>query len=244
MIRDIWTVMWREWRELAVWREPWVAFSSLVSFVGLFGVFLPWQVGPAWISAPWLVLFWAWLPLFLVTTVIADSFAGERERRTLETLLATRLPGPAILLGKIGAAVVWVWGAAMLCVPVGLVTVNLTHPSAGPILYPPAGVIGIAAVAVLAALLGACLGVLVSLRAGSVRQAQQTLTIVVLALLLVPAFGLRALPDAWLGEILALFLSGDAVSVAFAFGAAFLAADAVLLMLALARYRRGRLLLD
>ena len=34
---------------------------------------------------------WMWFSLLLVINVVADSFAGERERHTLETLLASRL---------------------------------------------------------------------------------------------------------------------------------------------------------
>ncbi len=244
MIRDVWAVMWKEWRELSIWSDPWICVTSLLGFTGLIGVAIPWQVGASWITAPWLMLFWAWLPLFLVTTVIADSFAGERERRTLETLLATRLSGRAILLGKIGAAVVWVWGATMLCVPVGLLTVNLIHVPAGFLFYEPVAVLGIGAVALLAGLMGACIGVLVSLRAASVRQAQQTLTVFVLAIFLVPLLAMKILPAPWLDRLLELFLSGDAAAVALAFGAAFLAVDGLLLVLALGRFRRGHLLLD
>lgn len=244
MIRDVWAVMWKEWRELSIWSDPWICVTSLLGFTGLIGVALPWQVGASWITAPWLMLFWAWLPLFLVTTVIADSFAGERERRTLETLLATRLSGRAILLGKIGAAVVWVWGATMLCMPVGLLTVNLIHVPTGFLFYEPVAVLGIGAVALLAGLMGACIGVLVSLRAASVRQAQQTLTVFVLAIFLVPLLATKILPAPWVNRLLELFLSGDAAAVALAFGAAFLAVDGLLLVLVLGRFRRGHLLLD
>lgn len=241
---DVWTVMWREWRELAVWDGAWITALSLGAFAGLIGVLLPWLVGAAWVEAPWVLLFWIWMPLFLVTTVTADTFAGERERHTLETLLATRLPDRAILTGKIGAAVVWVWGATMACLPLGLLTLNLTHRSGGLIVYGPGLAAGITGVTLLAALLGAALGVLVSLRVASVRQAQQVLAVTVLVLFLVPAMAIKALPFAWTGRVVETVVLGDPAHVALAAVGVLGALDALFLLLAELRFRRRRLMLD
>ena len=62
---------------------------------------------------------------------VADSFAGERERHTLETLLASRLPDRAILFGKVLAAVGYGWVLVMLMLVLSLVTVNLTVATPG-----------------------------------------------------------------------------------------------------------------
>lgn len=243
-VRDLWTVMWREWKELVVWDGAWITGLSLTAFAGLIGVLLPWLVGPSWVESPWVLLFWIWMPLFLVTTVTADSFAGERERHTLETLLATRLPDRAILLGKIGAAVLWVWGATMACLPLGLLTLNLVHDGSGWLLYDPLQAAGMAGVTLLAALLGAALGVLVSLRTRSVRQAQQVLAVAVLALFLGPAMAVKALPFEWTGRLMELIVLGDPAVVALG-GVGILAVlDSGLLVLAGLRFRRRRLLLD
>lgn len=241
---DVWTVMQKEWKELSLTDGGWVALTSLVAFVTLIGVFLPLQLGARWVTSSWVLIFWAWMPLFLVTTITADSFAGERERHTLETLLATRLPDWSILLGKIGAAVLWVWGATLICLPVGLITVNVAHARGEVILYDGATAFGIAAIAFLAGFLGAALGVLVSLRASSVRHAQQTLTIFVIALFLLPVFGLRVLPSTWVSEIFALFSGGESAAVAFALGAVLLGLDSIFLLIALSRFQRTRLLLS
>lgn len=240
---DVWTIMRKEWRELSLVDGGWVAFSSVLAFVLLVGVLLPWQLGAMWVRSTWVLIFWAWMPLFLVTTITADSFAGERERHTLETLLATRLPDWTILVGKVLAAVTWVWGATLICVPVGLATVNLAYPVDRPILYDLPTALGVAAVTLLAGLFGAALGVLVSLRAASVRQAQQTLTIFVMVLFLAPILALRLLPPGWTAEVVGFLTAGDTAAVAFALGAVFLGLDAVLLLLALARFQRSRLLL-
>lgn len=242
-MRDVWTVMWKEWRELAVWDGAWVTVLSLAAFAGLIGVLLPWQVGRAWVEAPWVLLFWVWMPLFLVTTVAADAFAGERERHTLETLLATRLPDRAILAGKVGAAVLWVWGATMACLPLGLVTLNLTQEAPGWLLYEPGVAASIAAATLLAALLGAALGVLVSLRVASVRQAQQILAVSVIALFLLPVLAVRALPFGWSGRLLEVVVLGDPGTVALGAVGVLAVLDGLFVALAGLRFGRRRLLL-
>lgn len=241
-MRDVWTVVWREWREHALLDGGWVALSSLGVFVGLVGVLLPWQVGEPWIRAPWMLVFWAWMPLFLVTILAADSVAGERERHTLETLLATRLPTGALLAGKLISVVGWVWGALLACLPVGLLMVNLTR--SGPlVLYEPATALAVLGLSLLAAVLGAVMAVLVSIRVPTVRQAQQILAVCVLALFLLPVLGLRLLPEEVLGRMMASLLPGGSpVPLALTLMGLFLTADVALLALAHARFRRMRLM--
>src|SRR5688572_23211819 len=53
---------------------------------------------------------------------VVDSFAGERERHTLETLLATPLSDRAILGGKVLAQFLPVWATAILLGVVGGIT--------------------------------------------------------------------------------------------------------------------------
>ena len=106
MIADVLTVAWKEWRELLqLGGSHRGGRFSLVILVLVFGVFLPFQSGAEWVESPATVFYWGWVPLMLVSGAVADSFAGERERHTLETLLASRLPDRAILLGKMAAAV-------------------------------------------------------------------------------------------------------------------------------------------
>ena len=242
-MRDVLTVLRKELKELSVVDGGLIMSVSFLVFVGLIGVVMPWQLGIAWLRAPWVMVLWAWMPLFLVTTVTADSFAGERERHTLETLLATRLPDWAILIGKVAAGVLWVWAATLVCVPVGLITVNVAHVPEGFAMYDGHTLLGIAAVTFLAALLGATLGVLVSLRAGTVRQAQQTLMIIVMLILFTPMLALRLLPAPIVARVFELFMGGSQASVALALGAVFLGIDAILLFVGLGRFQRRKLLL-
>ena len=107
MIVDIWTVVWKEWQELL--RAGGSMRSGLFRLLLLpvmLGIFLPLQARGTWVTEPTALLGYAWVPAFLVIGLVGDSFAGERERHTLETLLASRLPAsgaPAAPLSNGGA---------------------------------------------------------------------------------------------------------------------------------------------
>ncbi|MEJ2310917.1 MAG: ABC transporter permease [Gemmatimonadales bacterium] len=244
MIRDAASVTWKEWRELTA-AEGWESgLLGLILFVGLLGLFLPYQVGRSWLSAPWVMLFWIWVPIFLMTTVTADTFAGERERGTLGSLLATRLPDRAILAGKIAAAVTYVWGATLLSVPLSLIAINF-KASPGPLAYYTAGQLGtVATLALLSSIFGAALGVLISLRSPTVRHAQQTFSLGVLVAFVFPVFGLQMLPAATKTGLIQALVFGEAGRVALVLAVVFTVLDVLLVTAAMARFRRGRLLLN
>ena len=86
---DILTIMWKEYRELLRQRGS-MKTTILTLFVPtlILGIYMPYQFGEHWVSTPMAFVMLAWVQLFLVNAVIADSFAGERERHTLETLLS------------------------------------------------------------------------------------------------------------------------------------------------------------
>jgi ABC-2 type transport system permease protein len=237
---DVLTVAWKEWRELLQLGGS----VRLVILLGVFGVFLPLQAGAAWVESPATVFYWGWVPLMLVGGAVADSFAGERERHTLETLLASRLPDAAILMGKVLAAVSYGWGLVLMMLVLSLVTVNLSARTDSWLLFPWRFAVG----APLLALLGACLaatgGVLVSLRAPTVRQAAQTLNVGILLLIFIPTLGLQALPDSWKAQAGAWVMAIGVDGLLVVSVAVLALLDLTLLAAAFARFRRSRLVLD
>ena len=245
MIADVWTVMWKEWKELLVRRGSLRGgMLSLLIFVGVFGILMPLQMGRDWVESPMTLVYWVWVPLFMVTGVIADSFAGERERRTLETLLASRLSDRAILFGKVGAAVSYGWGLTLISLLLGLVTVNLAQGHGELLLYPLLIGLGIVVLSLLGAGLAAGAGVLVSLRASTVRQAQQTLSIAIMLLLFVPIFGAQALLVEWRARLARMLMAADVTKIVLIVVAVLAVLDIGLLMAAMARFQRERLILD
>ena len=132
------------------------------------------------------------LPIILILSVGADTFAGERERHTLETLLASRLPDQAIFFGKLIAITIFGWGQSLVAALVALLVVDIAH--GGLTLYPVSSVVAIIIFGLLVALVGSATAALVSLRAATVRQAQQMLSIGMVVIVFGLTFGIQALP--------------------------------------------------
>lgn len=245
MIGDVLTVAWKEWREFLLIRGSYRAgVLSLFLILGVFGVFLPLNFGPEMIQSPVLLIYWAWMPVMLVISLIADAFAGERERHTLETLLASRLSDRAILLGKIVAGISYGWGVAMVGVMLAVVTVNLAHRGGGLIVFTPGQAVTIVVGTLLTAAMAATGGVLASLRAATVRQAQQFLMLGMMALIFIPAFGSRLLPEPWRHAIAEFAGRSSMTTIVVILLAILVAVDLFLFALASARFQRHRLILD
>jgi len=242
---DVFTVAWKEWRELLqLGGSHRGGRFSLVILIGVFGVFLPLQAGADWVQSPATVFYWGWVPLMLVGSAVADSFAGERERHTLETLLASRLPDSAILLGKMFAAVTYGWGLVLIMLVLSLVTVNLSARTGPLLVFPWRFAVGAPLLALLGSGLAATAGVLVSLRAPTVRQAAQTLNVGVLLLIFIPVLGVQALPDSLKAQMAARATAIGADGLLWVSAGLLALLDLSLLAAAFARFRRSRLVLD
>jgi ABC-2 type transport system permease protein len=236
---DSTAIIWKEWRE-QVGQRGLRGRQGVLLFLTAFGIVLPLMNGPSWITSPMTAVVWSWVPMFLVTTVIADAFAGERERHTLETLLASRLSDHAILFGKIGAAIGYAGAMTAASLVLGLLTINIKSAATGVVFYTWSAVAAMVTVGLLGALFTATVGVLISLRASTVKQAQQTLGGVIMVLLLLPMLAARWIPVTWKTALVSSHLSGLQLVI---IGALLLAAlDAGVVSLALIRFKRARLI--
>jgi ABC-2 type transport system permease protein len=241
VIGDIGTVMWKEWKEILAMGGATRGRFQLLIFVGIMGIFLPLQMGTKWVTSPIVVGIWGWVPILLVSTIIADSFAGERERHTLETLLASRLSDASVLFGKMGAAVGYGWGLTLAGLILGAVTVNVANRGEGLLLYSPLTAIGALVLSFLGALLASSSGVLVSLRAQTVRQAQQTMSIATMVIFFVPVFGIQGLPDDMKQRMGAWVLQAGAVKLMITGTLVLATVDLLLILAARARFQRAKL---
>ena len=243
MRRDILTIIWKEWTEVLLQGGSRGRYWPFL-FVLIVGVILPLQGGTIWVDTPAGLILGIWLPLLLVNNLIADSFAGERERHTLETLLASRLSDLAILLGKILASAIYAWGMTIIVMLVILVTVNVRDWQGIIRLYPIEVILGAPILAFLSALFSTLVGVLISLRASSVRQAQQTLGLAVMLLVFVPSIGINLIPAAWMDNIGRWLMELDVLQGALTLGIVVFALDFFLLLIARKRFQRSELILD
>jgi ABC-2 type transport system permease protein len=247
MLGDIWTVMWKERKgQLRIRGSRTRALLTLLVPVLMIAMVAPLQLGREWVDGAWSLVGAFLIPMILIGITIPESFAGERERHTLETLLASRLPDRAILFGKVGLAVAYGWVMTLLALGVSLVPVNAVHWEGELMLYRPAVAIADIVVSLLVAGLMANLGVIISLRSETAQGAQQLLMTVLLVplmvLQLVPMLLLSVVPDG--GELLRQWLSVDFTTVILAVVAVLSAANVGMLVVVMVRFQRARLCLD
>jgi ABC-2 type transport system permease protein len=245
MMPDALTIAWKDLREMLLQSGTLRrSLRGLIFFVVVFGVVLPLQIGPDLVRQPAAILPFAWVPLLLASNMIADGIAGERERHTLETLLASRLSDRSILLGKVMAAVVYGWGFMVVNAIVGLLTVNVANPDQAILLYSPQAILILGVFGLLGAGLVACGGSLVALRAPTVRQATQNMSLALVAVLLVPALGIPALPADLRHHVSDTLAGLDWLTIGVGLAAILVVLDVALFAAATQRFQRTRLILD
>jgi len=234
---DILTIMWKEWKD-ALFQGGWNAWIRPVILIGILGVVEPLLGKNAWMNlSPIELVVFLWFAFFVIISIVADAFAGERERHTLETLLASRIPDRAILLGKVAMVVLYGWGVMVVGLFLGAGVYNLAHGQGQHAFYPIDMLLFTLGLGLLVGTLGASAGVLLSLRISTVRQAQQTLSIGTLVLggaviallqLLPKEFFITFTPD----QILLMVVGVVALL------------DILLLAFSLARFQRAKLILS
>ncbi len=241
MTFDIFTVMWKESKNL--FRDRGSRTRTVLTLLAplFLAVYLPWESGNNWVDGPVSLLPVLAIPVLLVGLTVPDSFAGERERHTLETLLASRLPDRAIFFGKILPSVGLAWGVALFVLLVGLVTVNIVPGRSELMLYTPVVAIAGVGLSLLVATLAAATGVLISLRVGTVQEASQML---MMSFLVPPMLAGPLALVLFRGNIKETLGNPDPVLLLGVVAAVLALASLAVLAAAMARFQRARLILD
>jgi len=229
-----------------VWKEFKVQFRGqtkktsyirqLMAPIVLAGIF-PITWGPEWVNEfPALIIAFI-TPAVIIGVMIPDSFAGERERHTLDTLLASRLSDRTILFGKIIVPLIVGWGAALVFTLISLVVVNLAHSENGVLLYTPTISAGIIFLSFLSASLLAGGGILTSLASSSTQEATQKL----LTFILVPAMVVQITPLLFQDQISKTLnlLNGNQILIAL--GGILVITDMIIFILALKKFQRSEM---
>jgi ABC-2 type transport system permease protein len=245
MIGDTFTILRKEWLEF---RDQLLRLRrgglSAVVIVLLLGVVTPLQFGPGWLNS-WVVMFYfPTLAASMASALIVDAIAGERERQTLETLLATRLPDSAILFGKMVAALSY--GSAFVAVNalVASLTLNAAYWREAPLFF-SARFGGLLALLTLAACLAQTgIGLFISLRATTVRQAQQTFGVIMLVLFLTPAIAFQFLSDPLRATIVTTVRGWGTERIAVSAALILATIGLFATLLAWGRFQRGKIALD
>jgi ABC-2 type transport system permease protein len=247
MLEDILTVIWKDKKGLLTIQGS--RSRALLTYLlptFMIAIILPIQQGVEYLNTAWSLIGSLIVPLLLVGTTIPESFAGERERHTLPTLLSSRLPDRAILFGKWGLCVVFGWTMSLVILFISLVVVNIMHWDGQVQFYESTIFLLNVVLSLLLSALMASLGVFISLRADKVQTAQQTLIFI----FLVPIMVLQAVPMVMLAvvpngrDILKRFFETDfTLLIVLAFTILILI-NAGLLWGAMARFQRSRLISD
>jgi hypothetical protein len=126
------------------------------------------------------------------------------------------------------------------------VVANLSpkNADAGLAFYPVGSIVAIVALALLMSLLTASVGCLVSLRAATTRQAQLSLTFGFFALIFAPIIIVQVLPKQAQSAILDALNATDPTRLLLIFAAGLLVVAVALLLVAMARFQRARLILS
>jgi ABC-2 type transport system permease protein len=239
-MKDITTMIWKETKELFS-QGGILGYLTPLILLAVGGVVYPLISWSSWVQLGSLEIpFILFLTYQLIVASAADSFAGERERHTLETLLASRMPDRAILLGKVGTLVGYGWVMNFSQLLLGWLAVNIVHWQGHLVFYPFDVLLLTFALGLVVNILAASAGVLVSLRSATARQAQQMLTVGGLVVMLGITFGLLELTSNLLpslGIVLSL-----AQLLALLIGL-LTGIDIIVLTLALERFQRSRLML-
>jgi ABC-2 type transport system permease protein len=243
---DLRLVLWKEWRSLLHGQSR-RQLLLLTASLAFWAIWLPVQTGSGWMTDGILsILISVLLPALVVAITVPATIAGERERRTLPTLLATRLPDEAILFGKLIVPVVLGIAAMLAVLVLGLIAANIASWDGSVRFYDPVVIVPDVIIGSEVAIAAAAGGVAISLRARRVQDAQQTLSM----MLMLPAMAAGLLLFVVMqltGGVPAAAqrLEGTSGWVIALFVIALLAlADVLLLGSARRRFRRSRLIAD
>jgi len=241
MKTDILTVVWKEWR--AIFRvQGGRSRILMVMFTPiLLAVVMPitFDDPNVWIDGFFSILVSIIVPMLIVAVTIPDSFAGERERNTLETLLASRLPDRSILFGKWIVSVIFALAITYGALILGLVTVNIKFWGDGLLFY--SLIVGIANIvlSILMATVVAGAGILISLRAKTVQGAAQTLMMI----FLLPLVLFQVVAMLFLRQIIEYIESVDGTIILLIVVGVLLVLDVIVNFLAVNRFQRSKLIL-
>jgi ABC-2 type transport system permease protein len=245
MIDDILTVMWKEIKEIVAMQGS--TKSGIFRFVlafGLLSIYFPLSMGRSFIDESTFLIFYICIPIFFGIVILPDSFAGERERHTLETLLASRLSDRAILSGKLLVSVLYCFIMTLMFIVLALVVVNVAYWDGKILMYPTALLEFALMVALLVDTLFAAIGVLISLRAPTVRQSSEMLFMVIFALAAIPFALYLILPQDLKNNLLNWLSTTDPAIVGLVVLAVLAVACLVALYAAMLNFLRSKLILE
>jgi ABC-2 type transport system permease protein len=240
MFDDILTVVWKERKSQFRVRGSRLRFLMMLFSPLLLATIFPITFGPDWLAEIPPLIIAVITSVILVAVMVPESIAGERERHTLETLLASRLPDRAILVGKLIVPLAVGWGASVLAMLWSAVVVNVAHWEGHVLFFTLPIALGSLALSFLMGLLTAGAGVFVSLKAATAQEAAQILTFAIL----IPPMLLQIVPLLFRDQMQRFLDVVNGPQLLLIVLAVLVVVDAVVLLAAVARFQRARMILS
>jgi ABC-2 type transport system permease protein len=240
MIEDVLTVMWKERRTMLRGKASRSKFLQMMLFPIILNTVFPITWGPDWVTDFPPLLSAMIIPALLLAVTVPDSFAGERERHTLGTLLASRLPDRAIFFGKLVTPIVMGWGTALLLSLVSLVVVNVAHGEGELLLFTLPIAMGILTLSFLLSTTMAGAGVLTSLRSETVQEAMEKL----LNFITIPAVLVQVLPLLFREKFITFMNTVNGLQLLIIVVVILVVVDIGVFTVAFNRFRRSQMYLD
>jgi ABC-2 type transport system permease protein len=250
MIRQTLMIMKKEWWDikttLFLFGNLQAGILPILVLSGAFGIYEPIKIGPEWLQSPIMIFsIVVLIPCAVIGFISPNSIVGERNRKTLEPLLATPVTDHAILFGKIGIAVVYGWGMTLLNMILGLVVINLTYSNGQVFLYPINLVISIMLLSFLFSILIAAGGVNFSLYATSLLEAQNKLGMTVFIPLVLTGFMMGPfMPKDWKAITVVIIAQLGVTNLFLIFMGILFVVDSLLIVVVLTRFHRKRLIFE
>lgn len=238
MIDDILSVMWKERKSQFRVRGSRMRFLLMLLSPLLLATVFPITWGPDWLAQIPPLVVATITSVILVAVMVPESIAGERERHTLETLLASRLPDRAILFGKLLVPLAVGWIVSVLANLWSAVVVNLAHWEGEILFFTLPIALGSLALSFLMALLTAGAGVFVSLKAATAQEASQILTFAIL----IPPMLLQIVPLLFRDQMKQFLDTVNGPQLLLIVLAVLVVLDVIVLLAAVARFQRARLI--
>jgi ABC-2 type transport system permease protein len=237
---------WAEWRTVLFVRGlPQPPLLPILLLTAAFAIYEPSRLGPEWAHSGMMIFSSAVLvPALVAATLIVGAYAGERESRTLEPLLATPVSDVALLFGKMALPVFSGWAVSLVTLVIGIGFAQLAYPLAALPAFSSSASVFVVALSFHISLLVAAVGTIVSLRAPTILVANQKLSAFLAPMLIGPAFIVGPIAPALWKVQLARILVGIGASNAMLSVVILLAAlNMAVIVVALRRFKRSTLIL-
>ena len=245
MIRDVRVVLWKEWRELLGMQSNQVGMMVVGFITIILMVYAStWRLISVEVLESPFVLGSVYFSLIIASSLSVDAFAGERERHTLETILASRLVDEGILFGKMLAISLFGWAVSFVIPLALLLEVNLRFLGSAPHFYHADIFLGLLGLGFLVSVFGASAGCVASVRASSMQQANIFMLVTMSVPLIIPMVIRFALPEEQLKRVEEFFKELDLGQILWVVAAFFISVNIAFILIARGLFKRSRLIVS